>query len=192
MGCDDTIRCSVWRRRQNRRDQHATRLGRLVLDLVREGGQRRDRRCSELSTRRPRPNRGSTGPIWQAQEAALGHDDYAREFGAEFTPRAARASSSTSGFVTWWPAGRRLCPADGDGWVLAFDAAFSFRPAAVAVVGRSRGNPQNLIVGRHATVAATEDPEADPQESGGDEVVIGVRDLRRGWESRRDSRHQRS
>jgi hypothetical protein len=42
---------------------------------------------------------------------------------------------------------RETLPADGAGWVLAFDAAFARDPAAIAVVGRSLLDRSNLICG---------------------------------------------
>jgi hypothetical protein len=42
---------------------------------------------------------------------------------------------------------REALPADGDDWILGFDAAFASDPAAVAVVGHSPLDPRHLICG---------------------------------------------
>ena len=86
------------------------------------------------------------GAYLQAQEAALGHDDFRREFGAEFTGGGAAFldGDRVRDCVMDW---RECLPGDGTGWVLGFDAAFASDPSAVAVVGRSRRNAESLVCG---------------------------------------------
>jgi hypothetical protein len=81
-----------------------------------------------------------------AQEAALGTDDFRREFGAEFIAGGAAfiEGSRIRAVVADW---REALPADGKDWVLAFDAAFASDPAAVAAVGRSPHDRSHLICG---------------------------------------------
>ncbi len=76
----------------------------------------------------------------------LGHDDYRREFEAEFIAGGASfiENSAIRECVADW---KEALPADGCDWVLAFDAAFSSDPSAVAVVGRSRTDRTHLICG---------------------------------------------
>jgi hypothetical protein len=81
-----------------------------------------------------------------AEEVALGHDDFRREFGAEFLAGGASfiEASRIRDVVADW---REALPTDGVDWVLAFDAAFASDPAAVAVVGRSPLGRTRLICG---------------------------------------------
>jgi hypothetical protein len=79
-----------------------------------------------------------------AQEAALGSDDYRREFGAQFV--GGGSSFMDAGRIRECVADWQEClPGDGTGWVLGFDAAFASDPAAVAVVGVSRADPERLV-----------------------------------------------
>lgn len=79
-------------------------------------------------------------------EAALGSDDFAREYGAEFLSGGSSfiEASRIRDVVADW---RECLPADGRDWVLAFDAAFASDPSAVAVVGRSHTDRTHLICG---------------------------------------------
>ncbi len=82
----------------------------------------------------------------EEQEAVLGHDDFMREFGAEFIAGGASyiENSAIRECVADW---LEALPADGRDWVLAFDAAFASDPSAVAVVGRSPTDRTHLICG---------------------------------------------
>jgi len=82
----------------------------------------------------------------EEQEAMLGHDDYRREFEAEFIAGGASfiENSAIRECVADW---REALPPDGRDWVLGFDAAFASDPSAVAVVGRSRVDRTHLICG---------------------------------------------
>jgi phage terminase large subunit-like protein len=82
----------------------------------------------------------------EGQEVALGEDDYAREFGAEFIAGGASflEASRVREVVADW---KEVLPADGRGWVVAFDPSFAADPAAVAVVGRDPVDRSELIVG---------------------------------------------
>jgi hypothetical protein len=81
-----------------------------------------------------------------AQEAALGYDDFRREFEAEFVAGGASFIEQTRirDVVASW---REALPGDATGWVLGFDAAFASDPAAVAVVGRSAADSAHLLCG---------------------------------------------
>lgn len=82
----------------------------------------------------------------QAQEVALGYDDFRREFGAEFTGGGAAFidGDRIRECVCDW---RECLPADASGWVLGFDPGFASDPAACAVVGRSRSDTETLVCG---------------------------------------------
>jgi len=82
----------------------------------------------------------------EEQEAVLGHDDYRREFEAEFIAGGASfiEHSAIRECVADW---MEALPDDGLDWVCAFDAAFASDPSAVAVVGRSRTDRTQLICG---------------------------------------------
>lgn len=86
------------------------------------------------------------GDYLAAQEAALGFDDFRREFGAEFVAGGSSfiEAARIRDVVADW---REALPGDGRGWVLAFDAAFASDPAAVAVVGRDPVDPSQLVCG---------------------------------------------
>ena len=86
------------------------------------------------------------GDYLAAQEAALGYDDFRREFGAEFLAGGMSfiEPARIRDVVADW---QEALPTDGAGWVLAFDAAFASDPAAVAVVGRSATDRGHLICG---------------------------------------------
>jgi phage terminase large subunit-like protein len=81
-----------------------------------------------------------------AQEAALGPDDFDREFNAVFTagglgffePDRLRA------VVGNW---KEVLPADGTDWRCAIDPAFARDPFGLAVVGRRRDDGSRLVVG---------------------------------------------
>ena len=86
-------------------------------------------------------------PVYlEAQRAALGPDDYDREFNAAFT-------SGSAAFIE--PERVRECtqewlealPGDGREWVVSIDPSFSRDPAALAVIGRSRSHRDRLLVG---------------------------------------------
>jgi phage terminase large subunit-like protein len=82
----------------------------------------------------------------EAQRVALGTDDFAREFGAEFVSGGASfiEESAIRACVAEW---REVMPGDGRHWTVAFDPSFSSDPAAVAVVGRAADDPGRLLVG---------------------------------------------
>ena len=81
-----------------------------------------------------------------AQEAALGSDDYDREFNAIFAagglgffePDRVREVTGD------W---REVLPSDGTDWRAAIDPAFTRDPFGLAVVGRRRDDPSQLVVG---------------------------------------------
>jgi phage terminase large subunit-like protein len=81
-----------------------------------------------------------------AQEAALGPDDFDREFNAVFTtgglgffePDRLRA------VVGNW---KEVLPADGTDWRCAIDPAFARDPFGLAIVGRRRDDSSRLVVG---------------------------------------------
>lgn len=82
----------------------------------------------------------------EEQEAVLGHDDFRREYGAEFIAGGASfiENSAIRACVQDW---REALPADGRDWVVGFDAAFSSDPSAIAVVGRRPDDRTRLICG---------------------------------------------
>jgi phage terminase large subunit-like protein len=81
-----------------------------------------------------------------AQEAALGDEDYRREFLAEFTAGGATfiEPDRIRACVGDW---KETLPGDATGWIAAFDPAFSKDPAALAIVGRRHDDPARLVVG---------------------------------------------
>lgn len=85
---------------------------------------------------------------WLAQqEAALGPDDFKREYGAEFIaggagffdPEAVRAC-----VASWREADPYHAATD---WTAGFDAGFERDPSALAIVGRDRADAGRLVVG---------------------------------------------
>jgi hypothetical protein len=82
----------------------------------------------------------------ETQEAALGTDDFDREFNAIFSSGSAAfiEPERIRDCVQDW---RECLPEDGTGWVASFDPAFSRDPSALALVGRSLDDPDHLIVG---------------------------------------------
>ena len=82
----------------------------------------------------------------EAQEAALGPEDFDREFRAAFV-------SGSAAFIDLERVRACVCdwketlPADGRSWIASFDPAFSRDPAALAIVGRRHDDPSRLIVG---------------------------------------------
>jgi phage terminase large subunit-like protein len=86
------------------------------------------------------------GAYLAAQEAALGPEDYDREFNAIFTAGGlgffdgARVREVTG---DW----KEVNPSEGMDWRCAIDPAFSRDPFALAIVGRRRDDPARLIVG---------------------------------------------
>jgi hypothetical protein len=82
-----------------------------------------------------------------AQEAALGSDDFRREFGAEFI--AGGASFIEAARVREVVADRdELLPSDALRWVCALDPAFSNDPTALVIVGQDPFDKARLLVGR--------------------------------------------
>jgi hypothetical protein len=81
------------------------------------------------------------------QRVALGEDEFASEYLAEF--RAGGQPFIESAALRACVEERReLLPDDGEGWVLALDPAFSSDPTAVAIVGRDRRDASKLVLGR--------------------------------------------
>ena len=95
----------------------------------------------------------------EEQEAVLGHDDFRREFGAEFIAGGASfiENSAIRECVADW---REALPADGRDWVLAFDAAFASDPSADRRGGAFTDRSHAPDLRAHAALAA---PEIAPQ-----------------------------
>ncbi len=86
------------------------------------------------------------GEYLQAQEAALGADDFDREFRAVFTAGGAAyidAERLRECVADW----HEVRPTDGRDWIASFDPAFSRDAAALAIVGRSHDDPSRFLIG---------------------------------------------
>jgi phage terminase large subunit-like protein len=81
-----------------------------------------------------------------SQEAALGADDFDREYRAVFTAGGA-AFIEPDRIRTCVGDWKETLPGDATGWIASFDPAFSKDPAAMAIVGRRPDDPARLIVG---------------------------------------------
>jgi hypothetical protein len=85
---------------------------------------------------------------WLAQqEAALGPDDFRREFGAEFVAGGAgffEPESVRSCVQPWREADHFHA---GDRWTAGFDAGFERDPSALVIAGHPKREPGKLIVG---------------------------------------------
>jgi hypothetical protein len=82
-----------------------------------------------------------------AEEAALGPDDFRREFGAEFIAGGGAFfdSEEIRAVTEDW---KELLPGDAKGWTLAIDPAGGKRdPVAIALVGRDPWGSSNLVCG---------------------------------------------
>lgn len=82
----------------------------------------------------------------QAQEAALGPDDFDREFRAVFTAGGAAYvdAERLRHCVADW---QEVLPTEGRDWIASFDPAFSRDAAALAIVGKSHDDPSRFLVG---------------------------------------------
>jgi hypothetical protein len=81
-----------------------------------------------------------------AQEAALGFDDFRREFGAEFIAGGASFFEESRLRDVVADDESEFLAGDGTGWVLALDPAFASDPTGAVVVGRDASDPESLLV----------------------------------------------
>ena len=84
----------------------------------------------------------------EADRAELGEDGFAEECGAEFVT----GSGSFFDLSGVRFEGRPAAPEEGTGWVCGLDAAFSSDLFGIACVGRSRSDPNQLVVGAVAAL----------------------------------------
>lgn len=82
----------------------------------------------------------------EAQRAALGLDEFDREFNASFASGTGTYMSAESirDCVQDW---KEVLPSDGRDWVVSFDPSFSRDASALAVVGRRHDDRRRLLVG---------------------------------------------
>src|SRR5436309_9488936 len=81
-----------------------------------------------------------------AEEAALGPDDFRREFGAEFIAGGGQFFDSEE-IRAVSPGWKELLPTDAKGWLMAIDPSEKSNPTAIALVGKDPWGSGDLRCG---------------------------------------------